>query len=432
MMEEAKCVYCNSSDNLSMSDIIPDSITTAKCTHKNVCKKCNNKTNSLFENKFANIFAFFRNQLGYTNRRNNEPIPYQVGVYVNREPGLRKKPDFYKKFTTYKNFVVNNLELDGKGIITGMKNVPPKYSKMINPIIGYSYPVNYKELFASNTTFKTIAKICYEWHCKQNNINGVNKRYNRIINYITGNGKSSIEIVEDSIFEEHTIHMLNYVDGSHALYEYAREGERFVLFTLFGAVWYKVKICKDFHTNAKLEEIHQYSLDKTIKLSKSNAMALDLDKSNLKVKKIIKNYFPQPRTIKRSEINIKIALKWAYKMEHLLKGLILSYEEMSRLLKNIESDDYLNKNIYYYHDLINFHENKKIMTCMLLFYISKIGYNYEKSFIENLSLWVEKTQENTNALTFWNNNVIGEKFQSFINIIKDGANIFKSIPPTKI
>jgi len=429
MNEQTRCIYCDSIEDLSVSDIIPDSITTAKLKQKNVCKKCNNKTNSKFENKFANSFAFFRNRLGYTNRRNNKPISYEVGIFVNRKPSLKSKPDYSLKFTTYKDFLLNNFDLDDKGNIVRIKNADPKYTKLINPKIAYSRPENYKELFTSNTTFKTIAKICYEWHCQQNNINGVNNRYSSILNYITGSGKSPIKIVDDSFFEEHTIHMLNYIEGSHALYEYVSDGARFVLFTLFGAVWYKVKICKDFHSIAKLDEIHQYSLDKTIKVSKSNAYAIDFDKKSLKVKKVINNYFPQPRTIKRSEINIQTALKWAKRMERLLEGLILSYEEMVHLINKLENDNFLNMDIYYYYDLVNYQENRKIMTLILLFYVSKLGYNHDMQFVDNLSLWLNKAQENRDAITFWNNNVVGLKFQSFLGTLKDGVRIFKSIPP---
>jgi len=37
----AKCIYCNSSD-VSLSDIIPKSLTNAKITKENVCTKGHN------------------------------------------------------------------------------------------------------------------------------------------------------------------------------------------------------------------------------------------------------------------------------------------------------------------------------------------------------------------------------------------------------
>jgi len=45
-----KCIYCDTSVDLSESDIIPDALTNARILNKNVCRIAhNNKFSDLFE-----------------------------------------------------------------------------------------------------------------------------------------------------------------------------------------------------------------------------------------------------------------------------------------------------------------------------------------------------------------------------------------------
>ena len=66
--DEMKCIYCNSEDELTSSDIITYAITGAKLTKSFVCKTHNAFTNDNYEKKFVADLDFFRNQLGLTTR----------------------------------------------------------------------------------------------------------------------------------------------------------------------------------------------------------------------------------------------------------------------------------------------------------------------------------------------------------------------------
>lgn len=435
-MDEIRCIYCNSKDNISVSDIIPDSITTAKCTNKNVCKKCNNLTNTEFEIKFAKLFAFFRNQLGYRNRRNNKAIPYEVGFYINRMPKPNSKPDYTKTFTTLKEFYSRNFVIDESGVMIGLKNAPNKFTKLIKPQVGYNHTINYKELFLSIITLRTVAKICYEWHCKKNKVYGYNeKRYQRITNYINGKnkGKSPIEIIDDNMFEMHTVHMLGYVDGSHALLEYIENGKRTVLFSLFGSIWYKVNICEDFTSSERLEELEQYSLDKAIRINKSNGIAIDYNKNDFSIINKIVNYFEKPKTIQLSKIEKGTIIKCINKLEYLLKSFIVTYQEIERQLSILEKENFINESIFYYYDLINYKENRKILIIILMYVIDELGWKKEENIKNTLIVWYKKvitySQDETTLLNFWNKNVNSNSFNEFKKRVSNGANIFRTIPP---
>lgn len=166
-MDEICCIYCGTKENLSISDIILDSITTAKCTNRNVCKKCNNYTNTDFENEFSKYFAYFRNKLDYRNRRSNKPIPCEIAIYVNKNITNRNKPSYTKSFTTSKKFKEDNFIFDDKMNVLSLENADKKFTKLKYPKVLPNHNIDYKKLFLSNITLKTVAKICYEWHCKK-------------------------------------------------------------------------------------------------------------------------------------------------------------------------------------------------------------------------------------------------------------------------
>lgn len=48
--DRVKCIYCGTTEDLSESDIIPDALTNAKITNRNVCRKNhNNEFSDMFE-----------------------------------------------------------------------------------------------------------------------------------------------------------------------------------------------------------------------------------------------------------------------------------------------------------------------------------------------------------------------------------------------
>ena len=422
-----RCIYCGTEKELTKSDIIPDSITTAKCLNDNVCKKCNNLTNTKFENKFANYFSFVRNQLGYTKRGTNIPVSFQADIYINKVPTLYNKPTTKYRFTTYKDLMTNGCIIkDGK--IIGFKNAHPKYHNLEEPRIIYVCQVNHKTLFFSKETLRTVAKICFEWHCLQNSINDKHPRYDRIRNFILGRGYSGITIIEDDFFFEDTTKMFQYIPGSHALLEYQENGTVYVLFTFFGIVWYKVKICKTFRGGKKLNILHQYSLDKEIRENKSNAMSFSLNR-DLSISETSTQFFSPPKTIKVREINPIIGRRWQNSMTQLISGMILTYFGIKRNIELLKKDNFLGQSEIYYYDMLNYHENIKINTVMLLYYLGKNGYDNRIYFSKNMTIIYSSVQKNETALNFWEEMVVGLSFVNFIENLKKGVSLFESIPP---
>ena len=91
-------------------------------------------------------------------------------------------------------------------------------------------------------------------------------------------------------FTDYTLEMFEYIKGLHTLLEYIDNDKRYVLFSLFGSFWYKVEICKNFDSNAKLEHLEQYSLDSKIRISNSNAVAFNLDINNSTIKQVKREF----------------------------------------------------------------------------------------------------------------------------------------------
>jgi len=427
MTENKRCIYCDTTEGLTISDIIPDAITTAKCLNKNVCKKCNNLTNTLHEQKFAMDFSFIRNKLGYTSRRNGDPVPYKMDIWVNEKPSLRKKPSFTKMFYNLKKFVQDELIIASDGTVAGFKNAPPKYRTLTNPTIHYLYQISYKTLFFSNSTIRTIAKIGYEWHCKVNAINSKIARYDGIRDFVLGHSKNIyVEIIHDSIFENHTKHFFSYVEGAHALFEYTDNKRRYIIFSLFGIVWYRIFICEEYSDIVVPNEMHQFLLDKEIEVHKSNAIAIDVTgKHDSKY-----NFFFQPTTIKISEIRVTHTKLWEDKLTNLLTHMIVTYHEVARLIRTIDDDGILKSyNSKYFIDLLNHQESRRIMAIVILYSLDELEYDSKKSFVTNLKQ-IEDVISNTlvDAKTFIEQNIKEQPvFESFINKLIAGRKTFDSI-----
>lgn len=430
MTELIRCIYCNGTDELTISDIIPDAITTAKCLNKNVCKQCNNLTNTLLEQKFAMDFSFIRNKLGYTSRRNGDLVPYKMNIWVNEKPSLVKKPSFTKRFYNLKKFIQDEVIIATDGTVAGFKNAPLKYRSLSNPTIYYLYKISYKTLFFSNSTIRTIAKIGYEWHCKSNHVNRKMSRYKGIRNFILKNSKNNyVEIIEDPIFENHTKHFFTYVEGAHALFEYTDNNKRYVIFSLFGIVWYRIFICNEYSGASTPKEMHQFLLDKEIKVHSSNAAAIDI----LGNQGIISNFFFQPATLKINKIRVAHTKLWEEKLTNLLTHLNVTYREVARLIKTIDDDGILEKcNSRYFVDLLNYQESRKIMAIVILYCLDGFYYDINKSFVVNLNQIEDKISHKlADSKNFIEKNIEKQPiFEMFIKKLSEGRKVFDSIPPT--
>lgn len=85
-MKEHKCIYCGASADLSESDIIPDALTNARITNKNVCRVAhNNRFSDLFESKVIEALSFITNELDIKSSKGKRYAAYDATVTIDGE-----------------------------------------------------------------------------------------------------------------------------------------------------------------------------------------------------------------------------------------------------------------------------------------------------------------------------------------------------------
>ena len=147
-----KCIYCNSSDNLTVSDIIP------------------------FEKDIIKNMNFFRNSLGLYERSGGE-IKYKADLTISGHKITNI--DISDRISIYEDKKrLFQVEKDGQKSLIGnidvlrkKKGVEEKDIKVLDmkdAVVSVTF--SFEEIFASEKMLLTIAKIAYEWHCYINNI----------------------------------------------------------------------------------------------------------------------------------------------------------------------------------------------------------------------------------------------------------------------
>ncbi|MBU8568914.1 hypothetical protein KM914_21365 [Virgibacillus pantothenticus] len=97
-------------------------------------------------------------------------------------------------------------------------------------------------VFFSDSMYRMVAKIAFEWYCLQNDISGKVKAFERIIQFITnGIGDDIVTIVGNE--ELYSTLKMNTNFGSHTLLSYiAKDNSVNVLISLFGIAIYNIRI----------------------------------------------------------------------------------------------------------------------------------------------------------------------------------------------
>ena len=238
-----KCIYCNSTD-LTVSDIISCALTGKKLTRKFVCRKHNAFTNDEFENTAIASLAFFRNELGLTERKGN-PVKYDATVVAD---GMTIKQKISDRASFYQK-IVSPAEKNGNHYLFGnvelLKNKAASNKSEIKIVDVTSAQVqvsiSFSETFFSREMFLTVAKIAYEWYCYANDINNYNaEKFKDIVDVILLKQpvEKCVEIVVSQTFEKR---LDGYRPlGSHVLYDYTDiDGYQYVVYEFWGVVTYK-------------------------------------------------------------------------------------------------------------------------------------------------------------------------------------------------
>lgn len=274
---ERKCIYCDRSDDLSESDIIPDALTNARILNKNVCRIAhNNRFSDKFESKVIMALAFITNELDVKSHKGKHYAAYETTVSIEGQEyctSLRsdkalfdgrvlKSPDKRHMISTYDKMV--KIAKDANLVQPlDMNHIEIEKSVTINT-----------EIYFDISMFRMIAKIAYEWYCAKNGVSGYHPEFENIVSFITtGAGACPVSIIQTEELYQAISEQFNL--GSHTLFAYESEsGQIEVIVSLFGILMYRVVIAShrpdfcaknflftELRTDASRKEVEHESRD---------------------------------------------------------------------------------------------------------------------------------------------------------------------------
>lgn len=256
-----KCIYCDSSIDLSDSDIIPYALTNTRVINHNVCRiEHNNNFSDLFEAEVIQNLAFILNSLDITSRSNKRYPSYELKVKILDDEYTTKISSDTELF---RNKPIRRS--DGTallGPIEEIKKIKGANNKNVTLIDVNQLDVTKIididiSVFFSEAMYRLIAKIAFEWYCLHNNVNGKLGAFTPLISFIIQGGKNNIVkfieskniydiLQENTTFGSHTI--ISYIDCNNSVN---------ILVCLFGVAAYTVKICNNLIEECKYNAIFQ-------------------------------------------------------------------------------------------------------------------------------------------------------------------------------
>lgn len=244
---ERRCIYCGKAEDLSESDIIPDALTNARILNKNVCRvEHNNKFSDMFESEVIKALSFITNELDIKSSKGKKYAAYDTTLVIDGveydvslhgdsnifDGRVLKSSDKTQMISSYEKMVrisgdkskvypvdVNHLEIEKRVQING-------------------------EIFYSQSMYRMISKIAFEWYCAKNGVIGYHEEFDDIISFITtGSGNNPVSIIQQAELYTELANQMNF--GSHALFAFeSSNGEINVIVSLFGLLMYRVIVSK--------------------------------------------------------------------------------------------------------------------------------------------------------------------------------------------
>ena len=269
-----KCIYCNSEEKITLSDIIPTALTGAKLTRRFVCDTHNKFTNDNYERDMIKQLAAYRNFIGLT-ERDGDPVRYYADLNIGDRTFKRVRITDNASVVSGDR-IFRDTDNSGKTILAGGRDNLLKINgateNNVKTIDAKDFSIvirdDLRELFISSQVLHAIAKICYEWHCYINDIDGfIEEKYCDIVSYILSpeDEEAPVELVVDAFTWELSDRVSR--TGTNMLFEYDDyDGYTYVVFSLWNTILYKVKICKSDIKNEKetsLINIYLFHVDGT-------------------------------------------------------------------------------------------------------------------------------------------------------------------------
>ena len=419
-----KCIYCNSTDDLTVSDIIPYALTGAKLTKKFVCNEHNSFTNDNFEKYVIQNLNFFRNSLGLS-ERSGRKIKFKADLTISgyqipninisdRASIYEDKKRLFGIKKNGKQSYIGNIE-----VLRRKKGVDENNIELLdNTDVVISTNVSLEKIFSSTIMLLTIAKIAYEWYCYQHNINEfVEKRYQNIVDGILMRNDITnfVEIIIDRnlyiALDEITVY------GTHTLFEYVdKVGDVYVVMAFWNVVAYKVKVCSNDNSNTSMTNIYKvfmYNIDGT-KDEKEFVVCGICDFLSMPARECIKEFH-------RAFLS---------RTEDLLKTLVLTFSKVTALTEELEIAFVRYKQSNNFAQLVDYENNKRVTIIQLLelLFDNRMSYDKKKSFNENLhTIYKQKcvlvdVKENQeylrHLLKLHENNTLSKYMEKWINNFK--------------
>lgn len=277
MLENRRCIYCGAENDLSESDIIPDALTNARITNRNVCRiEHNNKFSDLFESKVIEALSFITNELDVKSSKGKNYAEYEASVSIagiDYDISMASETDLFNGRVLKSN--------DKKHLMTTYERAsaiakdPSKVEQIdVNNIVIEKKVRIGLEIYFDEAIFRLAAKIAFEWYCAKNNVSGNYDDFSNIISFITsGTENNPVSIVQNE--EQYSFIDAHANLGSHCLFAFQDAQSRInVIINLFGIIMYRVivsdhtpEICKnnllyqELCTDSSRKEIIKSSLD---------------------------------------------------------------------------------------------------------------------------------------------------------------------------
>jgi len=423
-----KCIYCNATSDLTVSDIIPFAITGAKLRKSFVCHTHNAFTNDNYEKAMISRLAVFRNLIGLT-ERDGDPVRFVADLTID-------KYTFEKTSISDKASIMGNSkrlfstkDKNGHKIIVGDKSAllkitgasEDKIEDLNLSDVSIVARSDIRELFISSEALHTVAKIAYEWHCYINDVAEFDaEKYYNIVSYILNpdTTDSPIELVVDR-----DLWMLADTfsrTGSNMLFEYDDiDGNTYVIFSLWNVLLYKALICKHNTTSfsiANIYNVYLYHADGTQRGAMFGTVSP------------LRTYSKKPEegiALLASEIKLRLSK---------LGERDLSKEYIKTNCERIKKQlpGYKNGSISL-AKLLDFEHEDRVIPLYVLEQLLKhrTEYNTEKSFTENM----QQILQTDNSFSF-TNSLKEETLQRYLDMeqnntfsimVEDAINLFETM-----
>lgn len=245
MTEKHACIYCGNTE-ISESDIIPDALTNARITNKNVCKtEHNNKFSDLFESEVIEALALITNELDIKSHKGENYAAYPAKIEIDGIEYSTKMISEKDLFNGRKVLVSTDKKhkLSSMDKITKIAKDSRKVSEVdINKIPLYKRVEININIYFSEKMFRMISKIAYEWYCSRNGVVGYHDEFENIVNFITlGKGHNPVTIFQNEELYKYCGQQISL--GSHCLFALVdNTGKVNVIVSLFGIAMYRVVV----------------------------------------------------------------------------------------------------------------------------------------------------------------------------------------------